>query len=66
MSHRPRIDLTDYEPYIDVLVDRLNRDSIRKMSRPDAIKILIERAMEKTAPDIKITKTRRLYETLKF
>ena len=66
MSHRLRIDLTDYEPYLDVLVDRLNRDSIRKMSRPDAIKILIERAMENIAPDVKITKTRRLYETLKF
>ena len=66
MSHRLRIDLTDYEPYIDVLVARLNRDSIRKMSRPDVIKILIERAMEKVEPDFKITKTRRLYETLKF
>lgn len=66
MTHKLRIDLTDYEPYIDVLVARLNRDSIRKMSRPDVIKILIERAMEKVEPDVKITKTRRLYETLKF
>ena len=40
--------------------------SLGKMSRPDVIKILIERAMEKVEPDVKITKTRRLYETLKF
>ena len=66
MSHRLRIDLTDYEPFIDTLVDRLNQDSVRKMSRPDVIKILIERSIEKIAPDVKIIKTRRLYETLKF
>jgi len=65
-KHQLRIDLTDYEPYIDMLVDRLNQDSVRKMSRPDVIKILIEKAMDKLSPDVRITKTRRLYETLKF
>ena len=66
MAHRLRIDLTDYEPFIDALVDRLNRDSVRKMTRPDVIKILIERAIENIAPDVKINRKRRLYETLKF
>ena len=66
MSHRLRIDLTDYEPYIDALVARLNRDSIRKMSRPDVIKILIEKALSNIAPDVVVNKKRRLYETLKF
>lgn len=41
-SFRP--DLTDYLPYIEALTDRLNDESIFKMSRTDAAKIAIELA----------------------
>lgn len=61
-----RIDLSDYRPYIEVLTDRLNRDSLNKMSMTDAVKIAIEGAMQKIAPDVMIVKTRKKYERLNF
>lgn len=39
-----RPDLTDYLPYIQALADKLNEESILKMSLTDAVKIAIEQA----------------------
>ena len=61
-----RPDLTDYRVYIDVLLDRLNEDSVFKMSIEDLIKLLIERAMRNYCPDVEIKTKRKRYETLKF
>ena len=40
-----RPDLTDYRVYIDVLLDKLNENSVYKMSIEDLMKLLIEKAM---------------------
>ena len=61
-----RIDLTDYRPFIEVLRDTLNKDGLYKMSLTDAVKIAIERSVEKVSPDVKIEKTRKKYVRLKF
>lgn len=61
-----RIDLTDYRPYIEVIRDTLNRDGLHTMSLTDAVKIAIERSMEKIAPDVKIVKTRKKYIRLEL
>lgn len=61
-----RIDLTDYRPFIEVLRDTLNKDGLYKMSLTDAMKIAIERSVEKVSPDVKIEKTRKKYVRLKF
>ena len=39
-----RPDLTDYLPYIQALADKLNEESVLKMSLTDAVKIAIELA----------------------
>lgn len=61
-----RPDLSDYLPYVQALVDRLNKDALYKMSLTDVVKIAIERSMQSYCPDVKIERTRRKYETLKF
>jgi len=61
-----RIDLTDYRIYIDVLLERLNKDSIYKMSMSDLLKLLLEKAMKEYCPDVVIVKKRKRYETWKF
>lgn len=61
-----RIDLTDYRPYIETLVDKLNQDGVYKMSMTDAVKIAIEKAVEKLLPDVEIKKTRKKYIEIKF
>lgn len=61
-----RPDLTDYRVYIDVLLDRLNEDSVFKMSIEDLVKLLIEKAMKNYCPDVEINPKRKRYETLKF
>lgn len=61
-----RPDLTDYRVYIDVLLERLNEDSVRKMSIEDLMKLLIEKAMKTYCPEIEIKPCRKRYETLKF
>jgi hypothetical protein len=64
MKYRP--DLTDYLPCIEALTDRLNEDAIYKMSRTDAVKIALERALEKVVPDVVVDKKRKLYQKLNF
>lgn len=61
-----RPDLTGYLIYIDALTDKLNEDSLLKMSRTDAIKIAIEKAVAKLLPDIEINKNRKKYLRLDF
>lgn len=66
MTQTLRIDLTDYRPYIMALVDRLNEDGAYTMSMTDAVKIAIEKAVEKLLPDVEINKTRKKYIEIKF
>jgi hypothetical protein len=66
MTPITRPDLTDYRPYIDVLLDKLNEDSLYKMSIEDLMKLLIEKAMRNYCPDVVIVPNRKRYETLKF
>jgi len=61
-----RPDLTDYRVYIEVLLERLNEDSVYKMSIEDLMKLLIEKAMKEYCPDFVIVRKRKRYETWKF
>ena len=61
-----RPDLTDYRVYIDVLLDRLNENSVYKMSIEDLLKMLIEKAMANYCPDVVVKPKRKRYETWKF
>lgn len=61
-----RVDLTDYRPFIQALQDRLNEDGVYKMSMTDAVKIAIEKAVEKVLPDVEIKKTRKKYISINF
>lgn len=61
-----RIDLTDYKPYIQTLQDKLNEDGVYTMSMTDAVKIAIEKAVEKLLPDVEIKKTRKKYIKINF
>jgi hypothetical protein len=63
-TYRP--DLTDYEPYIGILADKLNENAVNKMSKTDAVKIAIERALETICPDCVINRKRKKYVTLEF
>ena len=66
MKKQFRPDLTEYEWLVEVLTEKLNEESINKMSKTDAVKICIERAVEKLSPEIKFKKTRKKYERLNF
>lgn len=59
-------DLTDYEPYIQMLTEKLNEESLFAMSKTDAVKIAIEKALQNLVPDVVINKTRTIYQTLNF
>jgi hypothetical protein len=61
-----RPDLSDYLPYIELLADKLNEDAIYKMSKTDAIKIAVEKALEKVVPDVVVNKKRKKYIKLDF
>jgi hypothetical protein len=61
-----RPDLSDYEIYVESLVDRLNEDSVRKMSKTDAVKMAIEKACRSIIPDVEIKPRRKRYERLNF
>ena len=63
---KTRPDLSDYRVYIDVLLERLNQDSVYKMSVTDLIKLLIEKAMKEYCPDVVLKPKRKRYETWKF
>jgi len=60
-----RPDLTGYEVYADMLLDTM-QDGFHKMSVTDVVKILIEQAVEKKYPSIKITKRRKVYEKMNY
>lgn len=66
MTPKTRPDLTRYRVYIDVLLDRLNRDSVYRMSVADLLKLLIEKAMKEYCPDVVIKPNRKLYIEIKF
>jgi len=61
-----RPDLTDYEPYIQMLAEKLNEEALFKMSKTDAVKIAIEKALQSLVPDVIVNKTRTIYQTLEF
>jgi hypothetical protein len=61
-----RPDLTDYEHYIELLVEKLNEEALFKMSKTDAVKIAIEKALQSLVPDVIINKKRTIYQTLEF
>ena len=61
-----RPDLSEYEIYILALVDKLNEESIFKMSKTDAVKMAIEQAVKNVLPDIVIKPKRKRYEALKY
>lgn len=67
-NHVPttRPDLTEYRVYIDVLLDKLNEDSVYKMSIEDLMKFLIEKAMKNYCPDVVVVPNRKRYETWQF
>ena len=61
-----RPDLSEYEIYIIALVDKLNEDSMFKMSKTDAVKMAIEKAVKNVLPDVVIKPKRKRYEALKY
>lgn len=61
-----RIDLTDYRVYIDVLLQKLNEDSLYKLSMEDLMKLLIEKAMKNYCPDVVITPSRKRFIRLDY
>jgi len=65
-KHKFRPDLTDYEFLIMALVDKLNEESIYKMSKTDAIKFVVEKAVKTILPDIEIRPKRKRYIRLEF
>ena len=61
-----RPDLTDYRTYIDVLLEKLNENSVYKMSIEDLMKLLIEKAMKNYCPDVVIVPKRKQYIRLEI
>lgn len=61
-----RPDLSDYRIYVELLADKLNEEALYKMTLTDAIKIAIEKALEKVAPDVVVNKTRKRYIKLDY
>ncbi len=66
MRKKFRPDLTDYEIYVMALVDRLNEDSAFKMSKTDAVKFAIEKAVKNVLPDVVIKPKRKRYIKINF
>ena len=56
--------MTEYRVYIDALLDRLNQDSVYKMSVTDLMKLLIEKAVKEYCPDVVIKPKRKRYVTI--
>lgn len=61
-----RPDLTDYDFLIMALVDKLNENGVYKMSKTDAVKIAIEKAVKNILPDIVVKPKRKRYIELNF
>ena len=66
MKKKFRPDLTDYEVYVMALVDKLNEDAAFKMSRTDAVKLAIEKAVKVLLPDVVIKPKRKRYVKIPF
>jgi hypothetical protein len=64
IMYRP--DLTEYEPFIDMLAEKLNEDALFRMSKTDAVKIAIEKALQNLVPDVVVNKKRKTYQILEF
>jgi hypothetical protein len=61
-----RPDLTEYRIYVEMLQDKLNEDSLSKMSMTDAVKIALEKVVSEYHPDVEIKRVRKVYQTLPF
>ena len=61
-----RPDLSDYEILIMALVDKLNEESVYKMSKTDAVKFAVEKAVKNILPDIVVKPKRKRYIELNF
>ena len=61
-----RPDLTEYEHLVELLKDKLNEEALWKMSKTDAVKIAIEKALQKIVPDVIVNKTRKKYIKINF
>jgi hypothetical protein len=48
------------------LTEKLNEEALFKMSKTDAVKIAIEKALQNLVPDVVVNKKRKLYQTLNF
>lgn len=59
-----RPDLSEYEVYVMALVDKLNEDAAFKMSKTDAVKLAIEKAVRNLLPDVEIKPKRKRYIVL--
>jgi hypothetical protein len=66
MKRTFRPDLTDYLPYVEALRDRLNEEAVYPMSLTDAVKIAVERSIEKVLPQVVVNKKRKKYIRLEF
>jgi hypothetical protein len=61
-----RPDLSDYEIYVMALADKLNEESAYKMSKTDAVKFAIEKAVKTILPDVVIKPKRKRYIRLEI
>ena len=61
-----RPDLSDYEIYVMALVDELNKESAYRMTKTDAVKLAIEKAVRTLLPDIVIKPQRKRYIRLEI
>jgi hypothetical protein len=61
-----RPDLTSYRVYVEALLERLNRDSVYKMTVTDLMKLLVEKAMREYCPDVVVNKDRKPYIEINF
>lgn len=52
--------------YVMALVDRLNENAVYKMSKTDAVKMAIEKAVKNILPDVEIKPKRKRYVTLEM
>ena len=66
MKNKFQPDLTEYEIYVMALVDKLNENSIHKMSKTDAVKMEIEKAVKNILPDVEIKPIRKRYVILEM
>lgn len=68
MKKKFRPDLSDYEIYVMALADHLNENAVCKMSKTDAVKMAIEKAVKNLLPDVEIKPKpkRKRYITLEM